>query len=90
MLHKRKQEHDLDRTTELYDFCDNVMANVSQIAKEAELMRDTERGTLSVKSTSNIKITVKESDSFRIRTSQLKESFKIETKTQEQKFDHHN
>lgn len=64
MLKKRKQEHELDRTTELYEFCDNVIENVSQIAKEAEQMRDTERKTLSVKSTSNIKITLKEKDSF--------------------------
>jgi hypothetical protein len=68
MLHKRKQQHELDRTTELYDLCDNVIANVSQIAKEAGQMRDTERETLSVKSSSNINITVKEGDSFVVRT----------------------
>ena len=44
------------------------MANVSQIAKEAQKMRDTERETLSVKSSSNIDISIKESDSFKIRT----------------------
>ncbi len=80
MLDKRKQEHELDRTTELYDFCDNVLANVSQIAKEAELIRETEHGTLSVKSSINIKITAKDSDSNRNRSSYLKESFRIETK----------
>jgi hypothetical protein len=68
MLHKRKQQHKLDRTTELYDLCDNVIANVSQIAKEVGQMRDTERETLSVKSSSNINITVKEGDSFVVRT----------------------
>jgi hypothetical protein len=68
MLHKRKQQHELDRTTELYDLCDNVIANVSQIAKEVGQMRDTERETLSVKSSSNINITVKEGDSFVVRT----------------------
>ena len=68
MLHKRKQQHELDRTTELYDLCDNVIANVSQIAKEVGQIRDTERETLSVKSSSNINITVKEGDSFVVRT----------------------
>ena len=43
MLEKRKKEHELQRTTELYNMCDSVLANVAKIAKEAEISSDSEQ-----------------------------------------------
>ncbi len=55
MMEKRKKQQDLSRTTELYDMCDNVIANVKKIQKQSLEIRDSEiRETVDVKSTVNI------------------------------------